>query len=625
MSKKNKKILTGFLLTVLFAINASLTAQTGWYPLQSGTSNVLKAIYFVNPNTGYMAGNGIVLKTLNGGINWLVITTNFGGTSISFLNEYTGYVCDGTMYKTTDGGISWTNLYLASLVAVDFTDINTGYAVGLNSEIIKTTNGGITWEQQFVNIYYNKFNSVTFVNPSVGYIAGGRMFTPYEGMLYKTVNGGSSWYSVSPSALDIDFRSIDFPSATTGYVVGGYEYGSSGVVYKSTDAGETWMQWGIVNKDLNATHFWTNDIGYAVGEEGTILKTTNGSIVWNTQVSSSNKELNAVYFLKSNLGFTAGASGSVQKTINGGVSGPPFAIAGRITFPSGLPVTRGIVKALKFNPVTNTVQVLDTAGIQANGDYILRNVPQDSVDIMVIPNDEDEDNPPPQFVPLYYTGTGSGTIYWTQSNTLYANINIFNVDIRVFNITGTGGSGIISGGVYVAPPQVSGLQDAVVYAMIGNEFKGYSISRTGGPYDVNNIPQGSYYMVCDRMGYRSADRYVTLGGINLDTINFYLTRIGVIGIEPNGNIIPSAYKLEQNYPNPFNPSTKIKLDVPRDSYVKLAVYDMLGREVETLVNQMLKAGSYQASWNASRYSSGIYFYKIFSADFTDTKKMILVK
>jgi hypothetical protein len=127
------------------------------------------------------------------------------------------------------------------------------------------------------------------------------------------------------------------------------------------------------------------------------------------------------------------------------------------------------------------------------------------------------------------------------------------------------------------------------------------------------------------MGYRGATRNVTLGGVNLDTINFYLVGIGVIGIEPIGSITPTVYKLEQNYPNPFNPSTKIKLDVPHDSYVKLAVYDMLGREVETLANQMLRAGSYQMSWNASKYSSGIYFYKVISSEFTDTKKMILVK
>src|SRR4030095_3407935 len=532
MGKIKIKILTGLLLAILFLFNGSLHAQTGWYPLQSGTSSILKAIYFVNPSTGFMAGNGIVLKTLNGGVNWLVITTNFGGSSISFINEYTGYICDGTVYKTTDGGITWDNLNVFTLTAIDFTDVNTGYGVGLNSNIVKTTNGGVSWEQQFVNVFNNKFNSVTFVNASVGYIAGGKMFLPYEGVIYKTVNGGASWYSVSPSALDIDFRSIDFPSAGTGYVVGGYEYGSSGVIYKTTDAGDTWVQFGIVNKDLNATHFFTNDIGYAVGEYGTILKTTNGSVVWNTQVSSTTKDLNAVYFQNSNLGFTAGASGSVQKTINGGVSGPPFAIAGRVTFPSGAPVTKGIVKALKFNPVLNRVEVLDTAGSQPNGDYMLRNVPQDSVDIMVFANDEDEDSqapPPPQFVPTYYAGGtgGSGPIYWTQSRTLYANINIFDVDIRVFNTTGTGGTGIIGGGVFEAPPNVIGLQDAVVYATLNGEFKGYSVSRGNGPYDVNNIPQGNYVMVCDRMGYRNASRNVTLGSINLDTINFYLVGIGV--------------------------------------------------------------------------------------------------
>jgi photosystem II stability/assembly factor-like uncharacterized protein len=627
MSKSFIKILQICVLAVLTAFESSLISQSGWYPLQSGTVNVLNSISFVNVSTGYLVGNGLVIKTTNGGLNWLVITNNFGGTSVHFIDHNTGYVCDGTVYKTTNGGLNWQNLNQNTLLALNFIDANTGYAVGYNSKIVKTTNGGLTWEDQFVSIYSNKFNSVYFRGSQIGYIAGGRMIDPYSGVMFKTINGGITWYSVAPSSADIDFRSIVFPSRDTGYVVGGYEFGSSGVIYKSIDAGETWLQQGIVNKDLNSTHFWNAYLGYAVGEDGTIIKTTNGGVIWYSQISSSDKELKAVQFLKSDIGFTSGVSGSVQKTINGGVTGPPFAVAGKITFPSGSPVTAGIVKALKYNPVTNTVIVLDSSPIDANGDYIMRSLPVDSVDIMVFPNDEDEDNPPPpRFVPTYYTNSVEGTISWQQSRTLYTSTNLFNINIRVFPITGTGGSGTISGGVYEAPPYTGALQTAIVYAMSGNEFKGYSISRAGGPYDVDNIPTNtSYRMICDRMGYFGAERNVALGTVNLDTINFYMTGIGVIGIEPSGGTIPQSYSLGQNFPNPFNPATKISIDIPKTSMVKLSVYDMLGKEIEVLVNTELKAGRYTASWNASKYSSGIYFYRIHTSEFTDTRKMILVK
>ncbi len=160
MGKKNIHIILGLILTVMFSVTGRLTAQNGWYPLQSGTENILKSVYFIDHNIGYMSGNGIILKTLNGGTNWLVISTAFSGSSIYFNNVYTGYVCEGSVFKTTDGGVSWDDLNQSSLLSINFADINTGYAVGYNSKIVKTTNAGATWGLQFVSMYGSKFNSV---------------------------------------------------------------------------------------------------------------------------------------------------------------------------------------------------------------------------------------------------------------------------------------------------------------------------------------------------------------------------------------------------------------------------------------------------------------------------------
>jgi len=101
----------------------------------------------------------------------------------------------------------------------------------------------------------------------------------------------------------------------------------------------------------------------------------------------------------------------------------------------------------------------------------------------------------------------------------------------------------------------------------------------------------------------------------------------VIGIRKIGNGVPSEFKLYQNYPNPFNPSTKIKFSIASGNQraVKLIVYDILGEEVAALVNQNLKPGEYEVSWNASEIPSGVYFYRLVTQDFTSTKKMMLVK
>jgi hypothetical protein len=98
-----------------------------------------------------------------------------------------------------------------------------------------------------------------------------------------------------------------------------------------------------------------------------------------------------------------------------------------------------------------------------------------------------------------------------------------------------------------------------------------------------------------------------------------------IGIQTLSSQIPEGFSLSQNYPNPFNPSTKIKFAIPNSSFVKLAVYDMLGREAALLVNKQLSPGTYEYEFNASELRSGTYFYRLKSDEFSEIKKMILIK
>lgn len=109
------------------------------------------------------------------------------------------------------------------------------------------------------------------------------------------------------------------------------------------------------------------------------------------------------------------------------------------------------------------------------------------------------------------------------------------------------------------------------------------------------------------------------------------------GIKPISNSMPVAFNLSQNYPNPFNPTTKIKFDIASNvksrqvgtgsqtSNVKLVIYDILGRDIATLVNEQVKPGSYEVEWDASNYSSGVYIYKLQTEAFSESKKMVLVK
>jgi hypothetical protein len=100
---------------------------------------------------------------------------------------------------------------------------------------------------------------------------------------------------------------------------------------------------------------------------------------------------------------------------------------------------------------------------------------------------------------------------------------------------------------------------------------------------------------------------------------------GPTGIEQKGNEIPTKYELAQNYPNPFNPTTKINFAIPKQGMVTLKVYDVLGREVANLVNEVKTAGNYIVDFDASALSSGVYFYKIDVNGFSDVKRMMLIK
>ena len=98
-----------------------------------------------------------------------------------------------------------------------------------------------------------------------------------------------------------------------------------------------------------------------------------------------------------------------------------------------------------------------------------------------------------------------------------------------------------------------------------------------------------------------------------------------VSIEPVSIDFPKQFHLYQNYPNPFNPVTKISFDIPGNSFVNLRIFDMMGKEVATLVNKQLQSGNYESEWNAAGVPSGTYFYKLTVNEYSVTMKMILIK
>jgi hypothetical protein len=107
--------------------------------------------------------------------------------------------------------------------------------------------------------------------------------------------------------------------------------------------------------------------------------------------------------------------------------------------------------------------------------------------------------------------------------------------------------------------------------------------------------------------------------------NTCFTITPLTGAGNNSSSIPGTYSLSQNYPNPFNPVTQVKYDLPKEGFVTLKVYDVLGREVSKLVNEVKTPGSYIVDFDGTSFSSGVYFYRLEVNGFSDVKRMMLIK
>jgi hypothetical protein len=177
-------------------------------------------------------------------------------------------------------------------------------------------------------------------------------------------------------------------------------------------------------------------------------------------------------------------------------------------------------------------------------------------------------------------------------------------------------------------------------ALTCNSFQGNRFCADTGTYTIFNYqaPIKTFYgtalFASSRYYARNLGIYYSVYGEVVST-SYYLKGCIINGIvygdtSLTGLItvsteVPEKFMLFQNYPNPFNPSTKIKFDVPSTAETKLVIYNALGEETANLVNEKLKGGIYEVEWNADNFPSGIYYVRLFTPGFSETRKMVLLK
>lgn len=148
----------------------------------------------------------------------------------------------------------------------------------------------------------------------------------------------------------------------------------------------------------------------------------------------------------------------------------------------------------------------------------------------------------------------------------------------------------------------------------------YSVISSGGEKSSNES-----FVLSGTVGEPLIGSSVTTSNQNFTGFWYVYYNDVITSVEEQQELIPTVFKLEQNYPNPFNPSTIIKFAVPERSNVLIKIYDILGGEVATLVDEELDTGWYERSFNASSIASGVYIYRMNAGNFISTKKMLMVK
>jgi hypothetical protein len=257
-----------------------------------------------------------------------------------------------------------------------------------------------------------------------------------------------------------------------------------------------------------------------------------------------------------------------------------------------------------------------TAFIKPDGSYNVKNI--------ITPGNYFVQSFSDYYIPSYYNLMNKPAIFWQQADSVFINGSLSNVNIVMPRDSSVGG-GRINGTVSLNS-EATNLSDVMILAKSSdnNLWYNFGFLKDSSQFRISNLPYGNYKLFAQKIGHNdgvSTDLQITptttvINGVN---IPIFLSSV------ENEDFQPNEFKLFQNYPNPFNPSTIISWQSSLGSWQTLKVYDVLGNEVATLLNEYKQAGVYKIEFDGSSFSSGVYFISLKSNNAIISRKMLLLK
>lgn len=669
---------TGELGHILVSTNSGVS----WSPVDQGSRKSVNWFDFVSSTTGYAVGQaGLILRTTDGGTSWGQQTSPAPAAScygVKFTDNVNGWAVgdNGTILRTGDG-LNWSVESCPvthQLFGITFANSTTGWIVGgeavnYTGIILKTSDEGNSWSVQ-LNAVPKVLFGVAFASPTQGWAVGN------SGYVLHTTDAGSTW-NPQTSGTTRTLYWCSFSDALRGWAVG-----DSGTIIRTTNGGTSWsLQNSGVNSALYSIDHASNLSAIAVGDLGTILYTNDAGAHWQNQYSRTTNSLYGATFPSSSNAWACGDYGTVlHQTIqlsSGSVSGIVFNDANaNAQFDTGEAVIPGWKVRLGGTRVDSTL-----AG--GDGSFHFDNLPQGIYTLSEAAQPGWSQTYPvspasytfplnPEttvFIGNFGNFSSSARPYDFRSGWNIVSVPLAVPDSRTRKLFPTANSAafIYSGAYLVAdtlgpgvgawlkfpssqtiwltgdarttdtiPVQadwniIGSVSDSVPVASITSDPPGLVTSQFFG-YN------GSYYHAVSLLPSEGYWVKASSPGSLIISSSQTRSRAGRIRIIPTDEVPPGppggmttpsgaplTYSLAQNYPNPFNPRTHVQFTVAGIQFVVLKVYDVLGREVATLVNETKQPGEYSVDWDAGNQPSGVYYYRMTAGSFVETRKLVLIR